>query len=275
MINYDYDDMVNAGLIKVAARKHKHGERKYAVIIKSAYAKIGRFDITDPESVKESIYALDNNPDIPDAIRKSAEYFVKQAADYYGISYDVQPESAPHDIVVSDILSKTAEYEHVIMLSFGDRKFILDTENNIKTAEEYFLRKKSLLPPKQRINVSRIIDKRASESGYDADPVIKAYSRAQYGNQTKEVLLKKAALCGNPKYASVMESLSKCYNSIPVEEFLGMVESCDKAAEVRHNVYGIETHDLISSADDPPDISVEKKAEDILLGISSPVGTKE
>ncbi len=271
-MNYDYEDMVKTGAVKSAA-KNKTGDRKYAVTIKTAYATVGKFDITDAESVKESIYALQNNDGIPSPIRKSAEYFVKQAADFFNIPYDVSQEPAPHEIVVSDILAKSAEHDHVIMISFGDRKFVLDSEEHIKMAEEYFMRKKHLFPPQQRINVSRIIEKRASESGYTADPVICAYAKAEYGDRVEVVLRKKASLSGNTKYAAVMESLCKCYNSIPVEEFLGMVENCDKAAEVRHNVYGIETHDLLLDAEKVAVDAASKPDSngDLLISISSPV----
>lgn len=272
-MNYDYDDMVKSGAIKTDTVSNKSGNRKYAIILKTAYASVGKFDITDADSVKESIYALQHNDIIPEPIRKSAEYFVKQAADFYNVKYNINPAPAPHEIVVSDIITKLADQEHVIMLSFGNKKFVLDTEEHIKTAEEYFIRKKHLFPPQQRINVSRIIEKRATESGYTADPIISAYAKAEYGNQVETVLHKKASLSGNSKYAAVMESLCKCYNSIPVDEFLEMVESCDKAAEVRHNVYGIETHDLLLNADTDEHNNHHDDSDnkvDLLLSISSP-----
>lgn len=248
MINIlDYDDMVKVGSANPNPAHLKNGDRKYAVIIKNAYASTGKFDITDKESTEESIYALQHNTGIPEVIRKSAEYYVKMAANYFGLEFDVKPEPATHKIVVSDIIAKTAEFDDVPMLTFGEKKFILSDEEHIKQAEEYFLRKKHLYPPVQRINVSRIIVKAAATMEYIPDDVVKAYSRAEYGNQVEDVLTKKAALSSNEKYAQAMSALAKCYHSIPVPEFLDMVETCDKAAEVRHNKYGIETHDMLTS----------------------------
>lgn len=260
----DYDDMVKVGSAPPNTSNLKDGQRKYAVIIKNAYASIGKFDITDSASTEESIFALQNNAGIPDVIRKSAEYYVKNAADYFGISYDISPQPTAHEIIVSDIIAKTAEYDDVPMLTFGEKKFILSDEEHVKQAEEYFMLKKHLYPPSQRINVSRIIVKAAATMKYIPGDVVKAYSRAEYGNQVEEVLTKKASLTNNDKYASVMATLSKCYSSIPVPEFLDMVETCDKAAEVRHNRYGIESHDLLTSisktALDKLEAAVEKPA---------------
>ena len=74
----DYDDMVKAGSAKPSLDNLKSGQRKYAVIIKNASAQVGKFDITDKLSTQESIFALQNNCDIPEVVRKSAEYYVNK-----------------------------------------------------------------------------------------------------------------------------------------------------------------------------------------------------
>ncbi|MDP3013300.1 MAG: hypothetical protein Q8M92_03595 [Candidatus Subteraquimicrobiales bacterium] len=242
----DYDDMTKVGSAAPHPDNIKIGQRKYAVIIKNAHAHTGKFDISDKSSVEESVFALTNNKSIPDVIRKSAEYFVKQAADYFGVNYDIAASPAPHEIILSDIIVKTAEHDDVPMLSFGSVKFVLSDEEQIKRAEEYFVMKQHLFPAVQRINVSRIIVKAAAFTPHIPGEVVKAYSRAEYGNHVEDVLEKKACLASDPKYASVMRSLARCYHSIPVAEFIDMVETCDRAAEVNHKKAGIETHEILS-----------------------------
>ncbi len=280
MYNFDYDDMVKTGAVKPENRREKTGERKYAIMIKSAYASSGKFDITDAESVSESIYALEHNQ-LPDVIKKSARYFVKQAADYFGIPYVVEVEPSPHEIIVSDIVTKTAEHKDVPMLTFNNRKFVLDSEYSIKQAEAYFLEKKYYMPPKERISISRIIDKEASEVGHELDPATRAYSRAEYSDNTKDMLLKKASLSCNAKYAEVMTKLSQCYANMPVDGFLSMVEACDKAAELKQDSQGIPSDALLGSQDvvnekqDKPDKEEGDVSTDPLVSISKSVNNKK
>lgn len=251
----DYDDMVKVGSAQPHPDNIKDGNRKYAVIIKNAHTSVGKFDITDKPSVEESIYSLTNNTDIPEIIRKSAEYYTKMAADFHGVEYDISTSQAPHEIIISDIVVKTAEHEDVPMISFGEKKFILSDEENIKLAEEYFLRKSYLYPAAQRINVSRIIVKAAAMTPHIPDPVVTAYATGEYGNNVKTVLTKKASLTSNEKYASIMSSLCKCYSSIPVPEFLDLIDTCDKVASVRHDRYGISPHDFL--VDSPRSVADE------------------
>lgn len=266
----DYDDMVKVGQAAPCPEHIKDGQRKYAVIIKNAHASSGKFDITDAESVKESISALENNKNIPQVVRKSAEYYVKAAADFFGIPFESTAKEAPHEIVISDIIVKSSEHDDVPMLTFGDKKFILSDEEHIKRAEEYFLRKSYLYPAVQRINVSRIIVKAAALTPYMPDPVIRAYAIGELGNNVVNTLEKKASITGNDKYASVMSSLCKCYSSIPVHEFLDMVEMCDKAAEVRHDKYGISTHDFLIDVPRSAVDTLGKSAseQDLLVGMT-------
>ena len=246
-ISLDYDDMLKTGSVAQTEPRIKMGDRKYAVIIKNAHTEVGKFDITDKESIEESIYALNNNPNIPDDIRKSAAYFVKTAAVFHGIACNLDATPAPHEILVSDIIVKSAEFDDVPMISFADRKFILSDVETIKRAEEYFLTKRDLYPAIHRINVSRIIVKAAALTSHTPSEVTRAYSEASYGNKVEELLAKKASASHDEKYAEVLSALSKCYNNIPVEEFLDMVESCDKAAELKPDAYGVRTHELLVS----------------------------
>jgi len=248
--------MVKHGSAKPNPSNIKNGDRKYAVIIKNATSSVGKFDITDKTSVEESVYALSNNTDIPDAIRKSAEYFTKLAADYHGVTYDVSPSPAPHVIIISDLIAKSAEYQDVPALSFGTKRYVLSDEDSIKAAEEYFLLRKYDISPVQRINVSRVIVKAAAFTDHIPDPVVVAYSNANYSNKVKEILETKAECSNDSKYSEVMRKLASSYSSIPVPEFLEIIESCDRAAEVAHRRIGIDTHDLLISTPEIKSIKI-------------------
>lgn len=240
----DYDDMIKTGQAEPRPENIKNGDRKYAVIIKNAHSCVGKFDITDKASVEETVHALSNNKNIPEIVYKSAAYYAKLAADYYGVEFDAQVTPAPHTIILSDIIVKSAEFDDVPMLSFGNKKFVLSDEEQIKRAEDYFLLKGHLLKAAHRINVSRIIVKAAAFKDYIPQKETIAYARSEYGD-VKGILEKKASLVSDSKYASAMSALAKCYSSIPVHEFLDMVETCDKIASVKHERCGIHTHDLL------------------------------
>lgn len=240
----DFDDMVKTGQAEPRPENIKNGDRKYAVIIKNAHSCIGKFDITDKPSVEESVHALNVNKDIPDVVYKSAAYYTKLAADYHNVPFDVIPDPAPHTIIISDIIVKSAEFDDVPMLSFGGKKFILSDEEQIKRAEDYFILKGYLMKAAHRINVSRIIVKAAAFKDYIPKKETIAYARSEYGD-VRGILEKKASISNNSDYSAVMSALSKCYSSIPVHEFLDMVETCDKRASLKHERCGIYTHDLL------------------------------
>ncbi len=242
MMILDFEDMVKNGLVKGAEATVLPNvlDRKYAVIIKEGEDSTGKFDITDEDSVKKSIYALENNKEIPPDVRASAEYFTKQAAEFFGIDYKCNPKEASHVIIVNSNIPKLAETKTVPVLKFSNGKtFVLKDAETVKTAEEYFVSYKDAYTPEERIRIAKIIVKEAmSIPTYYPEKVTRKYANERYSEAgVKEGLAHKMVMVEDDDYRNLITKIASSYSSMPVSKFLSIVAEADKLAGVTRNTF--------------------------------------
>ena len=238
----DYEDMVKNGMVKEAQAFELPDvlDRKYAVMIKEGEDFSGKFDITDAESVKRAIYALENNTAIPSEVRSSAEYFTKQAAEHFGIEFDCSPKEAPHVIIVNNSIPKIAESKTVPVLKFSNGKtFVLKDYESVKTAEDYFVSYKDAYEPDERIRIAKIIVKEAmSIPSYFPEEPTRKYANARYNIEgIKEGLAHKMTLIDDNDYRQVLTKIASEYSSIPVDKFLSLIHEADRIAGVTRQTF--------------------------------------
>ena len=276
MMILDYNDLIKTGaIITDEIAMEESGDRKYAVRIKTASQVLNKFDITDKESTQKSIEALSINKDIPADIRKAAEYYVKQAAEYFDIDYDIEVTPTPHEIVYhADVMDKKASAHPV--LKIAGHSFIIEDIDDLKDAEEFFINRRNQFSPDDRIQISTLIDKFAEDQSYDTSDIIKSYAGQSYGDSVKALLdMRKSAMNneGNKTlkqagFNAVIDDLKLRYSSIPVSDFLSMVEDLDKIAGINPIKRNIDYYRFLhkTPAESNEKIAEEKKisAHDII-----------
>ncbi len=225
----DYPDMIRSGMIKIGELRNEDCD-KFAVIIKTAKNSIGKFPISTPEQIRESIYAIENNPHIPDNILTSAKYFIKQAAVTHNI--DVKWDSTPADseIDVSEDWSPKVAV-HVPTIKLGDRTYPMDNRDSVADAEEAFLLKEADIDTKDRFVIGEAIVKTGALYGHKASDITRAYASHKIGNRVdREFLIRKSAVFDNEEYHENIDKLSQIRNKVEPAEFIQCVQLMDKEA---------------------------------------------
>jgi len=272
----DYNDMIKAG--QISDRKNEIPinlpDRKYAVIIKTAKANIGKFDITDAESVKKSIYAIDNNSTLDGILKESAMYHVKQAADYFDIPVNWNVKSSPRIINVKDIEKTATEPVQEFILKIANDTYRLNTVSEIKQAEDMLLSKMERLSPTSMINGSRLIMKAARYKNYKLHEDTVAFARAKLGSKIpNELELRKRAKDNDPKYQQAIDILSNIYSTLkdaPIQksaEYLQLLQDFDKTANFRPRTHNTSYANILKD-----DITGAKLNVDKLLKLAKANG---
>lgn len=242
----DQDDLMKTAKAKFIST-NKKGNQKFAVVIKTAKAEHPKFNITTEDDIKNAITALSVNDNLPDTLRKSTTYYIKTAADYFDIPNDLEDlDEQPHTIKVEDIKFKHATKTEYI-LKVGDKQFELNSEFELKTAEDYFL---SIIPKlniPNRTKVSRVIARQAIGTNFSLDPVTKTYAFPKLGSGTKEQInFRKIAFTG--KHKELIDKIAKLSNSYEPQELVEKIRSLDKVANYTPKTQGFDYTDFFKDS---------------------------
>jgi len=259
----DYDDMVKVGSIQPDTNiaTPPTNETLYAVIIKTAKAKVGKFNITSKEDIKHSILAVDKNVDMPDIIKKTAMYYIKQAAIANEIETDWDDvEKTAHVVDEKDIPIKVVP-QKIDAIKIANVMYPLNGIDNIKEAEDIFLAYADAIQPLDRINMSRLIIKNAAYTPYIPRQEVKLYARAQFGNKVQEELeLRKLARPDSPKFIEAIDKLASTYENMSVPIFLELIQNIDKAANYDPRRHGTDYCKFLMTTNPRKTINIDKLA---------------
>lgn len=267
MIPLDYPDMIKSGMATSEGSLRDPNVDKYAVILKTAQDKVGKFPISTPEQVRESIFAVNNNPNIPDLIKKTAMYYIKQAALSNDIDIDWEVDKMPHDILVNDVMIHKQPVE-IPMVKLGQNIYRLDTPSSIKIAEEMFLSREDSIEPEDRIHVSELIVKAASLLQHTPQDATIAYAGNKLGSKTDhELTLRKTANRNDRDYVDTLEKLSIIKEEIAPHVFIKAVQLLDKRAEFYPSDFGRTYADFFMDIPNKSDdiSKIAESEEDSLL----------
>jgi len=258
----DYDDMVKVGSIQPDTNiaTPPTDETLYAVIIKTAKAKVGKFNITSKEDVKHSILAINKNADIPDVVKKTAMYHIKQAAIIHDIEVDWDVEKTAYMIDEKDIPIKSISQQNDA-IKIANTTYPLNGIGNIKEAEDVFLAYADTIEPLDRINMSRLIVKNAAYTPYIPKTAIKLYARAQFGNKVQEELdLRKIARPDSLKFIEAIDKLASSYEDMGVPDFLELIQNIDKAAGYDPQRHGTDYCKFLMTTNPRKTVDIDKLA---------------
>lgn len=224
----DQDDLKKTAKAKFISTEKK-GNQKFAVIIKSAKAEHPKFNITTKDDVKNAITAISVNDKLPPNLMKSASYYIKTAAEHFGIPNDIESlDPQPHTIDLKDIKFKHASKKDYI-LKIGEKQFELTTELQMKNAEDHFLATISKLSIPNRTKAARVISRQAIGSNFALDPVTKSYAFPKIGSGTKEQIeFRKLAFIG--KHKELINKIAEIIDDCKPEVLVEKVRQLDKVA---------------------------------------------
>lgn len=257
----DYDDMIQHGMIKTAESNYIpcRKSKKFAVVIKTAKSLVNKFPIETKTDVEHSIYAINNNREIPNIIKASAQYYTKLAADFYNIPVDWQVIKAPHIVNVKDIQIIKKANEDINIIKIAGSEFKLDYGDEIKEAEEFYLANINTIRPIDRINMGKLIIKSALYTPHVPNKTTIAYANAKYGNQVEDELeLRLNARSGNEKYCKALSKLASIYQGMDAIKFLEIIQYLDKAADFDPLYHHTDYSNFLKNEYKGHDIDIDK-----------------
>jgi len=224
----DYKDMVNAGLVKEAQTENEIKDKKFAIMLKLADGRsVGKFNITTKQDVENEIYAIKNNTEIPESLKKVAGYFIKQAAIYHDIETDIDGDIGNREFSLQD-LEKTTQEEVVPVIKLGDFRYHLTNESQIKTAEEEFLLKQDSYNLKDRQTISSVIVKQAKYTKHIPNELLGRYlfPHLDMKKVAREIEIRKNRIKSD-EYHKDLDKLAGCTDILEPLEFLDSLKSID------------------------------------------------
>ena len=230
----DYRDMNHSDLSKEAALD---SSGKYAVLVKTANALVGKFPVGTTKEIEQSIYAIENNDQMPIAIKESAQYYVKQAAAMDNISVSWESTPSLHIVPESALYEKKAS--NLVTLNIHNDFFPINDIEEIKIAEDYLTANIERLVPVDRIIMSRALIKAGELNDFIPNETIKTYAHATIGTcANDEISVRKIARKEDTQYVEALDKLSFVISTIDPIVFLDSVQQLDKLANYnvqRHN----------------------------------------
>jgi len=229
----DYDDMCNAGLIKTASVTERTCDDKYAVILVHPKTKTGKFCITTKTDTENSIYALSNN-DIPEEIAKPAKYFVKQAAEHFGIEAKWTCEKCAREVKYNEVSTGKSKYK----IKIAGGTFNLTDDVSIKMAEEFFIGNmhRINIPDRRRIALS--LCKEGALQNYKPEPRVLVYAHPHLHDISSEIEYREKEASDNPKYLTALKKVASSEKLLDPVEFVNYIRLMDKAAGLKPEFNG-------------------------------------
>lgn len=238
----DYDDMVAQGIIKEASDfLPDNASASYAIMLNTPAGYVGKFRVTTPQDISNSVEAINKNAALADYIKKPAMYFIKRAADTNNIETgwgDIPDKRYSRYIDYRDPAADPAPF--YVMKTAGQRDIEIHNERDYQSAVDMFKTANYAFTGNDRIRIAADLLKTAIMLKVACDPYVNAYAYANYSARTADILETRKALTNNAdskaKYDIVKEAYLKLGNDLPPDVFITAVEGIDKEAGVVRDV---------------------------------------
>ncbi len=236
----DQSDLIKTGsFAKEFIPTTPNGDQKFAVIIKTAKAKIPKFNITTKEDVCNALVALEKNAeDIPLKLRESAEYFIKSAADHFNIPNNIQSISPmPHTVNIEDIKFKKATKSNY-SLNINGRHFYIETPTQLKIAEKHFLSVCPNLSIKNRAKIAMVLSAQAFGTDFSLSPDTAAYAFPLIkSGAIEQISIRKDIF--KDTHLSLLNKIASVLESYEPTDFVEQIRTLDKVANYNPEKIGV------------------------------------
>lgn len=237
----DHDDMVAAGMVKEASDfLPDNTDVQYALYLNTPSGFVGKFRVSSPQDIMNSVSAINKNASLPDYIKNPAMHFIQKAATDNNV---ITGWGELKDGIYSRYIDYKEPVEETkplyVMKIAGQRDVQIFDSRDYQVAVDMFKTSPRAYSGREKIAVAADLLKTAIMLKVACDPYVHSYAYANYSKQAPAHLGARIKMAPDDEtreqYGFLKNAMAKLGDTLPPDVFITAIEGIDKAAGINRD----------------------------------------